>query len=141
MAVNVVDWAIQRCKGEESLRSTTGHSVTQASVLHAHRFLSQFYSSFSPPENIQTLPSPSPARIQTRRPGADKKEARRAVDRQHWPSYGIRHNGARNTAPPPLQSPFPSTNTADTHFCLVGTSQPSRTPALTPPEKEGVPIV
>ena len=143
MAV-VVDWAIQQCKGEESLRKATGHSVTQISVFHAHLFLSLFYLSFSRAECLQTtrqhISGVCPNWVDKRRQKGGHG-APWTANIGHRTASGTMASGYRAT--PCLICPVSVSwpNTADTHPCLADTYQLRRTPALIPPEKEGVPIV
>ena len=108
VAVVVVDWAIQQCKGEESLRSATGHPVTQIFVLRCSSISLNFICR-SPAGNLQTSSPAHPQRDpKTRRTSADKKE-----DGAPW-TASTGHRTASGTMAsavpchPPTRSPFPS---------------------------------
>ena len=122
----------------ESLRSATGHSVTQRPCLCSSSIsIPNIYFIFSC-GGLQTTPPPD------LKPGGQaqtKRSAGGAVDCQHQTSYGVRHGGIRNTAPGLPQSPFSSLDMTDVHSHLANTHQLRCTPTLIPPEKEGVPIV
>ena len=137
--VVVVDWAIQRCKGEgkpaECNRSPCHTAPFLLLLIHSHP---KFIYLFSPARGLQTTPPPDLklcGRAQT------KRRAGRVADSQHQTSYGVRHSGIRNTAPRPPQSPFSSLDIANARSRLADTHQLRYTPTLIPPEKEGVPIV
>lgn len=141
VVVVVVDQAIQRCKGEESLRSATGHSVTQRSVHRCSSIPVSEYFLFLLPKVCQTScqhilrPSPKNCAEKLRQKGAQSVPSTAGIEAAH----SIRLSCISNTTPPPTSSL--DDDTTDATFRLADNHRLRRTPTHLPLKKEGVPIV